>query len=531
MSSKGQIASAALVMSIATSISRVSGLIRDVVVARMFGAGVTTDAFFMAFTIPNLLRRFFAEGSLTAAFVPVFSEVFHRRGEQEAQRLANRCATLLLLVMFVVVALGLLFSPWIVQGIGYGFAQTEGKLELTHQLNLMMFPYIAMVSLLALLTGILNVRGHFFLPSLSPLLLNLAMIFGALSLGQLFHRPVFGLAAGVLLGGVLQLLLQFPALFRYRIRLRLDFGFRHDQHVKKIAMLMLPGIAGVAIYQINIVVTRLLASFLPDGSVSYLYYGQRLFEFPQGIFIVSLAQAALPMMSRQIADGDHQGMRQSLNFSFSLITLISLPAMIGLVLCAKPVFSLFFLGGAFSLADLDNSALALVCFAPGLLFVGYSRIAAQTFYAFKDTRTPVKVSFWTLLVNLGAGLLLMQWLGFVGLAIALTLSSVFNAGALMYLLQKKLQLTVIGMLLQQSFRVLFACVPMGVLVYLVLGFADWQQVGITPLKFIVLSGAVTSGALLFVMTCLLLKIDEAHQLLRLVKRKFSREKWQDNNNQ
>ncbi|MFO7764963.1 MAG: murein biosynthesis integral membrane protein MurJ [Pelovirga sp.] len=519
MSDRGKIASATLVMSIATSISRVSGLVRDMVVARIFGAGVTTDAFFMAFTIPNLLRRFFAEGSLTAAFVPVFTGVFHQRGEQEAQRLANRCVTLLLLVMLIVVALGLIFSPWVVQGIGYGFGQTEGKLELTHQLNLIMFPYIAPVSLLALLTGILNVRGHFFWPSLSPLFLNLAMIFGALSLGQLFDHPVYGLATGVLLGGLVQLLVQFPVLFRYRIRIRPDFHFLGDQNLQKIALLMLPGVAGVAIYQINIVVTRLLASFLPDGSVSYLYYGQRLFEFPQGIFIVSLAQAVLPMMSRQVAEGNNDDVRQSLDFSFTLITLISLPAMIGLILCAKPVFSLFFLGGAFSLTDLDNSALALVCFAPGLLFVGYSRIAAQTFYAFKDTRTPVKVSFLTLLVNLGAGLLLMQWLGFVGLALALTAASMFNAAALMYLLQQKLQGRIVRSLLKQNVRVLSACAPMGVLVYLLLGLVDWHQVGMTINKFLVLGGAVGGGVLLFLLTSLLLKIDEIHHLLRLVKRK------------
>lgn len=522
MSIRQRIVAATLVMSVATSISRVSGLIRDMVVARCFGAGVITDAFFMAFTIPNLLRRFFAEGSLTAAFVPVFSEVFHRRGEEEAQQLANRCATLLLLVMFVVVALGLLCSPWIVQAIGYGFAQTEGKLELTHQLNLVMFPYIALVSLLALLTGILNVRGHFFLPSLSPLLLNLAMIFGALSLGQLFQRPIFGLATGVLLGGLLQLLLQFPVLLRYRIRLRPDFRFFRDEQLKRIALLMLPGIAGVAIYQINVVVSRLLASFLPDGSVSYLYYGQRLFEFPQGIFVVSLAQAVLPMMSRQIADGDQQGMQQSLNFSLNLIALLTLPAMVGLMLCAKPIFSLFFLGGAFSLSDVDNSALALICFAPGLLFVGYSRIAAQTFYALKDTRTPVIVSFWTLLVNLAAGLILMQWLGFLGLALALTIASLFNAGALLTLLQGKLKLALAGRLLAQSGRMLVACLPMAILVSLLLGSVDWNQSGSSVDKALILSAAVGSGMLIFVVSCLLLKIAEIHQLLRLIKDKFSR---------
>jgi len=428
----------------------------------------------------------------------------------------------LLLVMFVVVAVGLLCSPWIVQAIGYGFGQTEGKLELTHQLNLIMFPYIALVSLLALLTGILNVRGHFFLPSLSPLLLNLAMIFGALSLGQLFQQPIFGLAAGVLLGGVLQLLLQFPALMRYRIRLRLDFRFRHDEQLQKIALLMLPGIAGVAIYQINVVVSRLLASFLPDGSVSYLYYGQRLFEFPQGIFVVSLAQAVLPMMSRQIADGDQEGMQQSMNFSLTLIALLTLPAMVGLMLCAKPIFSLFFLGGEFGAMDLDNCALALICFAPGLLFVGYSRIAAQTFYALKDTRTPVVVSFWTLLVNLAVGLVLMQWLGFIGLALALTLASLFNAAALLTLLQRKLNLRLARRLLTQSVRIIIACLPMAILVYLLLGIVDWNQSGTSGFKALMLAVAVGSGMLVFVAGCLLLNIEEIHQLLRLIKGKFSR---------
>ena len=198
MSTQKKIALATLVMAAATSLSRVAGLVRDIVVARFYGAGFVTDAFFMAFTIPNLLRRFFGEGSLTAAFVPIFSEVFHQRGEQQAQQLANRCVTLLLLVMLVIVTLGMVASPWIVQGIGYGFGQIEGKLGLTSQLNRLMFPYIGLVSILALISGILNVRGHFFLPSLSPLFLNLAMILAALTLGNLFQQPIFALAVGVL---------------------------------------------------------------------------------------------------------------------------------------------------------------------------------------------------------------------------------------------------------------------------------------------------------------------------------------------
>lgn len=521
MSARKKIAAATLVMAFATSLSRVAGLIRDMVVARCFGAGFATDAFFMAFTIPNLLRRFFGEGSLTAAFVPTFSEVFHQRGEEEAQRLANRCVTLLLLVMLVIVVLGIIASPWLVKGIGYGFGQIEGKLVLTDQLNRLMFPYIGLVSLLALITGILNVRGHYFLPSLSPLFLNLTMILCAFTMGTLFQQPIFALAVGVLLGGVAQLLLQFPVLMKYRIRFRFDIHFWQDPLLRRILALMLPGIAGVAIYQINVIVIRLLASFLPEGSVSYLYYGQRLFEFPQGIFIVSLAQAALPMMSRQVAEGDQAGMQQSLRFALSLITIFILPAIIGLILCATPIYSLFFLGGEFDDTALVNTALTLICYAPGLLFVGYSRIAAQTFYALKDTRTPVLVSFWTLLVNLLCGLLLMQKFHHLGLAVALTISSMFNAGLLLWLLRRRvgplLRLSVVGPLVKS----LPGCILMGGAVGYILTFADWQQTGMLLHKGSVLAGAVLIGVAIYLGSCLLLKVEEIKQGWQLIRQRKS----------
>ncbi|HEY5672596.1 MAG TPA: murein biosynthesis integral membrane protein MurJ [Malonomonas sp.] len=508
---KRKIAAATLVMAVATALSRVAGLVRDVIVARIFGAGFATDAFFMAFTIPNLLRRFFGEGSLTAAFVPTFSEVYHRDGEEQAQRLANRCVTLLLIVMLVVVTLGVLCSPWIVQGMGYGFGQIEGKLALTDQLNRLMFPYIALVSVLALLTGILNVRGHFFLPALSPLFLNLAMILSALTLGQLFDQPIFALAIGVLLGGVVQLLLQFPVLVRYRLRFRPDFNFRGDVQLRRIVTLMLPGIAGVAIYQINIIVSRLLASFLPEGSVSYLYYAQRLFEFPQGIFVVSLAQAALPMMSRQIADNDQEGMQQSLRFALSLITIFCIPAIVGLILCAEPIYAIFFLGGEFDRVALENTAWALICYAPGLLFVGYSRIAAQTFYAYKDTRTPVRVSFWTLLVNAVAGLLLMQNYGHLGLAVALTISSVFNAVLLLWLLHRKVGSFLQGSLWVPLLKSLPAALLMAVVVYLLLGQAVWLQEGAVLHKGFWLATAIASGVIVYLGSCLMMGVDEVRQ--------------------
>ena len=504
-------------MALATFISRIAGLARDVVVARIFGAGFVSDAFFMAFTIPNLLRRFFGEGALTAAFVPVYTEISATKNEVEAQQLACRSVTLLCLVMLVVVIAGMLLAPWIVRGVGFGFSEISGKLELTTRLTRIMFPYVGLVSVLALLTGILNVRGHFFLPSLSPLLLNAGMILGALLLGSFFSQPIYGLATGVLIGGIAQLLLQYPVLLRYRIRLRPDFSFGGDTALRRIARLMLPGIAGVAIYQINVIVTRLLASFLPQGSVSYLYYGQRLFEFPQGIFIVSLAQAVLPMMSRHAAAGDDEAFRDSLRFALSLMVVITLPAILGLMICARPVYSLFFMGGEFDLNALDATAMTLICYAPGLLFVGLSRVAAQTFYALKDTRTPVLVSFWTLIVNAGLGLLLMGPLQYLGLALALSLASAFNALVLIILLRRRIGPFMRHSLLRPLRGAVPAAIGMALVATPIVNLYDWSLPGAVWQKSLALFAAVVGGAVVFLLLCVLFRVDEvarAWQLLR-----------------
>ena len=521
MSEKTQISRATGVMGGATLISRISGLVRDIVVGRLFGAGFATDAFFMAFTIPNLLRRFFAEGSLTAAFVPVFSEVHHRRRKEEAQQVARACWTLLIAVMLVVTAAGILLSPWIVQAIGYGFSDVPGKLALTDLLNRLMFPYIFFVSLLALITGILNVHGHFFLPSFSTVVLNLTMIGCALWLRPFFPQPIMALAGGVLVGGFLQLLLQVPVLRRYGISLAPLWQPRHPA-VVRIARLMLPGLAGVAIYQINVVVTRLLASFLAGGSVSYLYYGQRLFEFPQGVFVVSLAQAVLPSMSRQAALGDDQGLRDSLQFAFKLIALVTIPAFLGLLLCAVPVYSLFFYGGEFSFTDVQQTAYALMAFAPGLFFLGLSRVMVPTFYALKDTRTPVIISFWTLLVNAGCGAALMQGLDHVGLALALTLSSLFNCIALSWALHRKLGRLGLQALTGFILRIIGPTALMGGVVYGILQLGPWSLEGHDFEKALVLSGAVLGGALIYAAGCWLLRVSEIREAAALVRKKITR---------
>jgi len=504
----------------ATGLSRIFGLVRDMVVANLFGAGFVTDAFFMAFTIPNLLRRFFAEGSLTAAFVPTFSDVYHKQGEEEARKVASICFTLLTLVMLAVVVIGMLASPVVVRMIGFGFEDVPGKLALTDSLNRLMFPYIFFVSMLALATGILNIRGHYFLPAFSPVLLNLSMIGCAVVLSPLFSEPIYALATGVLFGGLLQLLIQFPLLLRFGYSLKPSVNFSHPA-IRQISRLMLPGIAGVAIYQINVVVTRLLASFLPEGAVSYLYYGQRMFEFPQGIIIASLAQAVLPSMSRQLAEENHDGFKESLYYSFELLFLLIMPATVGLMLCAVPVYSVFFLGGKFAFEAVRQSGLALVAYAPGLLCVGLSRVVVPAFYAMKDTRTPVLVSFWTLLVNAGLGLVLMQSWTHVGLAVALTLSSLFNAVVLLWLLRRRIGRLSMRSLMATAAKIIPAVAIMAAVVWSVLQAGTWSDAARRIDNALVLLAAVISGGLVYLLVCRMLGVRAMEEIGGMLRRRRS----------
>lgn len=521
MQEKRRIASATGIMALATGLSRVAGLVRDMVVAAIFGAGYAADAFFVAFTIPNLLRRFFAEGSLTAAFVPTFAEVHHRDGFEASREVFRICWTLMLLVLAGVTLLGMVSSPWVVQLIGYGFGDVPGKLELTDLLNQIMFPYIFFVSLVALLAGVLNVQGHFLSPSLSPVLLNLAMIASALLLAPVFPTPIVALAVGVLIGGVVQLLMQIPVLYRYGYDLRLDFRFAHPS-VRRVTRLMIPGIVGVAIYQINVVVTRLFASLLEEGSVSWLYYGQRLFEFPQGIFVVSLAQAVLPSMSRQLAEHDDAGFRESLRFGLALILLVTLPAAIGMVFCSQAIYSLFFLGGAFGANDVAQSALALSWYAPGLVFVGVSRVVAPTFYALQDTRTPVWVSFWTLLVSVISSLVLMGPMRHAGLALALTISSIFNALVLTWLLNRRMAGVDLHGMGRFVLRLLPGLLAMTLVVAVPISCVDWQVKGSFVLRSLLLGGAVAGGAAAYFAGCWFCHVGEVKQAWELLSGRLLR---------
>ena len=521
MSEKRNIARAAGILGSATMLSRIMGMVRDMVVSRLFGAGLATDAFFAAFQIPNMLRRFFAEGALTSAFVPTFSTVLTQRGEEDARELANVCFTLLTIVMAVIALFGIIFSPWVVGLMFPGFKAVPGKFELTVLLNRVMFPYIFFISLVALCMGILNTLRHFFTPAISTVFLNLAMILSALLLRGYFEVPITALAAGVLIGGILQLLLQLPVLWKKGFFIRPRFDFNNPE-LRRITVLMLPATFGVGVYYLNITVSAILASLLPQGSVSYLYYAQRMFEFPQGIFTVSVAQAVLPSMSKQAAEGDLDGMKESLAFGLRLTLFITIPAMVGLIICATPIMSLIFMGGAFDFREVANSAQALVFYAIGLSFVAMTRVLAPAFYALKDTKTPVWTAFVAFILNLAFSLVLMKPLLHGGLALATTLSALGNMLLLLWLLRRKIGsyggtgIAVCGI------KAVCASLPMGLIVFYACRMTEWSRTGYKIDKALVLGVAVMTGICVYAVFSRLLRSQEAVALSSLITKKLGR---------
>jgi len=527
MSERGNIARAAGVVGAATMLSRIMGMARDMVVSRLFGAGYATDAFFAAFQIPNMLRRFFAEGALASAFVPVFSQTLIRGGEGEARELANTCFTLLTIVMAGATLTGVVFSPLIVHLMFPGFHAVPGKFQLAVLLNRVMFPYIFLISLVSLCMGILNTVRHFFTPAISTVFLNISMILAAVFLRGFFQVPVTALATGVLIGGLLQLALQLPVLWMKGFRIRPGFDFGRPE-LRRIVLLLAPSVLGVGVYYLNITVSSILASLLPQGSMSYLYYAQRLFEFPQGLFTVSVAQAVLPSMSRQAAEGDIPGMKESLSFGLRLTLFITIPAMAGLMICATPIFSLLFMGGAFDYSKALHSARALQYYSVGLSFVAATRVLVPAFYALGDVRTPVWASLASFLLNLGFSLALMGPLGHGGLALATSLAALGNMLLLVWFLRRKMGDFGGRGILRTGLTSLLASIPMAVVVWYASSTTDWSPEGHGLLKGLCLGGAITAGVLVYFACVMALGSDEARAVMRLIGKMTGRRNGEKN---
>lgn len=425
-----------------TLLSRIMGFIRDVVIARVFGAGIATDAFFVAFRIPNFLRRLFAEGGFTQAFVPVFTEYKERRSREELRDLAAHVIGTLAGVLLAVTAVGVALAPLLVMIFAPGFYGDAERYDLAVDMLRLTFPYILFISLVAAAGGMLQSFGRFAIPAFTPVLLNLCLIFGALWAAPRLDIPIYALAGAVFVAGVAQLAFQLPYLARIGMLVMPRWGWRHSG-VRRVIKLLIPTLFGASVAQINLLVDTLIASLLVAGSVSWLYYADRLMEFPLGILGVALGTAILPRLSAQHAQTDPDAFRRTLDQAIRLVLLVGLPATAGLVLLAGPMIGTLFAHGEFTGDDTFMASLALIGYGLGLPAFLLVKVLQPGFFARQDTRTPVKIAVISLTSNMVLNAIIvgsMVLAGFLaphaGLALATALSGWLQAGLLYAGLQR-----------------------------------------------------------------------------------------------
>ncbi len=486
-----------------TLLSRILGFVRDFVIARAFGAGMATDAFFVAFRLPNLLRRMFAEGAFSQAFVPILADYKNRQGIDATRHLVDRVATLLGLVVAGVSLLGILAAPLIIYASAPGFIDEPDKFALTVALTRITFPYILFMALVALAGGILNTWSRFAIPAFTPVLLNLSFIGMALFAAPWFDPPVLALAWAVLIGGMLQLALQLPALKKIGMRPRfvVDFG---DAGVRRVLKLMAPALLGVSVSQISLLINTIFASFQQSGSVSWLYYADRLMEFPSALLGATLGTILLPSLAKLHTDDQPEAFSSLLDWGLRLTLLLTLPAALALALLALPLIATLFHYGAFSASDALHTRDALVAYSVGLCGLILVKVLAPGFYARQDIRTPVKIAIVTLCTTQLMNLVFTQALplGHAGLALAISLAACLNATLLYHGLRQR------GIYRPQPGWGLFgvklavALVVMGTVLWFATGTgSSWLDEGgparVFKLSIIVVAGAASYFATLF----------------------------------
>jgi len=425
----GQLLRSTVNVSGMTLLSRLLGFVRDMVIARYFGAGAGADAFFVAFKIPNFLRRLFAEGAFSQAFVPVLSEYRSNKSHAEVQQLVGRVSGALGVVLLGVTALAIVAAPVLVTIFAPGFLQYEDKFALTVSMLRITFPYLLFISLTALAAGILNSYGRFAIPAVTPVLLNICLIVATVWMAPHMAQPVVALAWGVFIAGIAQLVLQIPSLLKLNLLPRPRL-VRNDEGVRRIGRLMLPAIFGSSVAQINLLFDTLIASFLVTGSVSWLYYSDRLVEFPLGVFGIALATVILPSLSRHHARAAQQNFADVLDWALRWVLVIGLPATLGLLVLAGPMLATLFQYGEFSEHDVRMASRSLMAYAAGLLPFILVKVLATGFYSRQDTRTPVRIAVVAMISNMVLNVMLVFPLAHAGLALATSIASYVNAGLL-----------------------------------------------------------------------------------------------------
>ena len=484
-----------------TMVSRVLGYVRDFFIARVFGAGMLTDAFFVAFKIPNLLRRLFAEGAFSQAFVPILGEYKNSTSAEETKTLVDSISTILFLALVVAAALGVAVAPLIVYLTAPGFAAEPEKFAVTVQLLRITFPYILFISLVALSAGILNTWNRFAVPALTPSLLNVAFIVGAAFFAEHFDPPVLVLAWAVFLGGILQLAFQVPFLLKLGLLPRWRLDLSHPG-LRRVLLLMLPAAFGVSVSQISLLINQIFASFLQTGSVSWLYYADRLMELPAGVLGVAVGTILLPSLSKYHADANPGEYSRLLDWGLRVSVLLAVPSAVALAVLALPLIAMLFQYGRFTADDAWMTRQALVAYSAGLVGIILVKILAPGFYARQNVATPVKIGIATLIATQGMNLAFIGPLRHAGLALAIGLGACLNAALLYRFLRRN------GIYSPQPgwpmflLKVLTAVAVMGAVLYFAMGPTSWWLASTWERKVpavmgLVLLGAACYGACLF----------------------------------
>lgn len=501
------------VLSSMTLISRITGYLRDAVIAAFLGATVYSDAFFVAFRIPNMFRRLFGEGALTPALVPVVSALVNKPENERNREIRSLIGTAILTVG-IVTLMGIIIAPYLVKALAYGFTKDQNIFLLTTNLTRIMFPYLFFISIVAVYMGILNAYHHFFAPAFSPVLLNLTMIFSLLLLRPFFTLPVFALAIGVLIGGFFQLIIQIPFMKQNQIPFFPLFNYKAHS-VKEVLYMITPSIFGLAITQINVLVDTLVASFLESGTVSYLYYADRLLELPIGIFTVSFASALLPSISSKVQNNDIQGIRHDFNRTLINCMLFIIPSMLFLIFFGDTIISVLFKRKAFDVIAEEGSYRALIGYSLGLPFFTFNRLITPLFYAYKKTKEPVKAGFFAMFVNIIMDILLMP-LGEFGLALATTLSGTANTFLLISLFKKNHYQLYLKNSLNTCFKILIASIISILIPKLILYFINIENNFINKVYSLIFTGIIF---LSFLITLLkLMKVEELSIIWKRLKK-------------
>jgi putative peptidoglycan lipid II flippase len=524
------VARSAAIMGVATFLSRIAGLAREQVFAYFFGAGIWTDSFNVALRIPNLLRDLFAEGAMSAAFVPTFNIVLKKDGREAAFRLTNLLATAIMIILGVIIVFGIIFTPYLVRLLAPEFEANPEQFEVTILMTRIMFPFLVAISLAAIAMGILNSIGEFFIPAIAPAFLSFSMIIGAFTLCPLAEylgmQPIVGMAMGAMLGGIFQFLIQWIRLWREGYRFRPAIDMKHPG-LQRVFKLIVPGTIGLGATQMNVAVSTILATSEGAGAVSWLLFGFKVMQLPMGIFGVAIAQATLPVFSRMAADDDRQGMAKTVSDSVKLTGFINIFCCMALLALANPIIRILFQHGRFTPEDTVATATALRAFAVGLFFTAVVKVLGPMFYALNRARIPVAASFVSMITNIILNLALVGPLGYWGLAVGSSVAAVLNSVILYFMISRRIKEIQNGSLAISTLKNLAASAVSALVMWYMFPacesfIADTSSFSaggfINNSLALVFTG--TSGTLILLSTAKVLGIEESGSFISLIARKL-----------